>query len=226
MGLTAEALANATYLTYLGLVPTASDAVRSNPSTGVPAHNPAQRLISGLAAGLVNTIDNLKWYGQITGTADPTGTALPLPFVFAVSAAAASSFLASAGWTGSYSALFAQGVIQGMLDNVAVLSTLQGDESLTVGTGTAVFAAPYNAAVATAAKASLLQTLNAALQAEGVFGVDDEPSAPINATLATLIPKYAEAYAAGLATLLASVPYVGAGSPTSPSTGLVTGGIS
>ena len=225
MPLTAPALSALTYGTYVGLIPTAAAAVRSNPAQGILPHSPPQKLINGLATGLVATIAALKWNGAITGAADPSGTAVPTTVVFPGSAAAVGTFLASAGWVGPTSPLVAQALIQSMLDNVAALSLLQGLPSVVVGTGTASFNPGLNASIASIAFSSLMGTLPVALQAEGVFGTGDVPGAPINPVLARTIPAYASAYAAGLATLTSTVPYIGTAAATTPAAGTVVGGL-
>lgn len=225
MPLTAAALSSMTYASYIGLIPTAGGALRSNPATGVPAHSPPQRLINGLASGLVTTIQGLRWTGTLTGATDLPGNAAPTPFVFSGSVAATSTFLSTTGWVGPSSALVAQALIQSMLDNVAAMSLLQGEISPAIGTGSAVFDPGLNAALLGAAQSSLTGTLAAALQAEGVFGTDDVPGAPINPVLAAAIPAYASAYASGLASLTATVPYVGTGASAAAGASPVLGAV-
>ncbi len=224
MPLTGSGLADLTFTGHVALFPTAAVAMRSNAATGVVTHNPAQKLIEGLASGLATTISTLKWKGAISGTAAPGGTAAPFAFTLPGAPSAAAAFLASSAWVGASSALFAQSVIQNMLFNIPALALLQGDTSTTVGTGTAVFVIASNPDIYATALGSLLTTLPAALQATGVFGQEDVPGTPINADLAASIPYYADAYALGLSTLTSSVPYVGGASP-SAAAGVVTGSV-
>tara|TARA_Y100000034_G_scaffold134869_1_gene204611 strand:- start:2999 stop:3652 length:654 start_codon:yes stop_codon:yes gene_type:complete len=215
-----------TFTSHVALFPTAAASTRVNALTGVTPHNPAQKLIEGLAAGVANTILATKWNGLITGAADPPGTASPIQFTFPAAPAAAAKFLAVSGWVGPSSALFAESVIQNMILNVASMGILQGDTSLTVGTGSGTFPDPsFTAATQAALEASLMSTLPAGLMATGVFGQGDVPGSPINAKLASSIPYYAAAYALGLATLTATVPYIGTGATASAAAGVVTGSV-
>ena len=225
MSLSGSGLANLTFTGHVALFPPAATVSRSNSDTGVTPHNPAQKLIEGLANGLVDTVTSLTWKGTLPGTAMPGGVAAPFLFTVPGATAAAATFLASSGWVGLSSALFSQSVIQNMLLNLSVLGLIYGDPSKTVGIGTAVFSIATNPDVYAAAQGSLMATLPLALQATNVFGQEDVPGAPINADLAKTIPSYAAAYAQGLSTLLASVPYLG-GASSSGSTDLVTGGVS
>jgi hypothetical protein len=227
MPLTGPGLSDLTFAGHVGLIPTAAVAARSNALTGVLSHNPAQKLIEGLATGLATTISSMTFFGVTAGAADPPGNApAPVPFTVPAAPAAASLFLASTGWVGPTSALFAQSVIQNMLLNTAVLGLMYGGPSTTVGTGSGVFPDPSKTSVISAAlEGSLLATLPAALMATGVFGQGDVPGAPINKDLAASIPAYASAYALGLSTLVATVPYVGTAATAAGAAGVVTGGI-
>tara|TARA_Y100000310_G_scaffold338680_1_gene429091 strand:+ start:549 stop:1196 length:648 start_codon:yes stop_codon:yes gene_type:complete len=213
-----------TFAGHVALFPGAATALRDNLPNVAP-HNPAQKLIEGLAEGLTDTVTTMKWQGLISGTAMPGGTAAPIVFTLPAAPASAAAFLALSGWMGVSAALFAQSVIQNMLLNVAVIAKLYGDPSTAVGTGSAIFPNPaYAAALQSALNAHLLGTLSAALTATGAFCRDDVPGGPLNPTMAESIPYYASAYAQGLATLVAVVPYVG-GASSSASTGVVTGSV-
>jgi hypothetical protein len=226
MPLTGGGLAGLTFSQHVALFPLSVNALRDNQATGVARHNPVQQLILGLATGLVATINSLTWTGAILGAADPVGTAVPVPFVIPAAPAAAALFLSSSKWVGVSSVKFSQSVIQNMLLNLSVLGLFNGGKSLTVGTGSAVVSLASNPGIRAAAKGSLLSTLPVALKATGVFGVGDVPGAPINHELAKTIPYYAEAYSMALASLLATVPYVGTAATTAAAGGIVTGGIS
>tara|TARA_Y100000310_G_scaffold284992_1_gene308134 strand:+ start:281 stop:958 length:678 start_codon:yes stop_codon:yes gene_type:complete len=224
MALSGSALSDLTFTGYVALIPTAATATRNNSATGVSAHNPAQKLIEGLANGLADTISILAWNGSLTGTAMPGGVGTPVAFTFPGAATAAASFLTSVGWTGASATLFAEAVITDMLNNAATLGLLYGSTGLAVGTGTALFNSALNPSVYATAQASLITTITAALKATNVFGQGDVPGDPVNADLSATIASYAAAYAEGLATMMATMIYTGSAS-SSAATEVVTGTI-
>ena len=226
MPLTAQALSDLTLVGHIALFPEAVAAVRSNSDTGVPVHSPIQKLIDGLATGLCDTIAILALNAVIVGAADPPGNPpLPTPFTIPGAKLAARTFLLDSGWNGPSSGRYVQSVIENMLENVARLGLIYGDTSLVVGTGTATFSIVSNPDLEDIARMSLRATLSKSLKATGVFGRDDDPLKPVNPTMASLIPMYADAYAKGLGTLTAAVPYVGTAATAAPATGVVTGSI-
>jgi hypothetical protein len=93
-----------------------------------------------------------------------------------------------------------------------------------MGTGTGIVSPASNPALETAALAALNAALPVAFQATGKFGTGDVPGAPVNPILLAQLPGYAEALAKGIATMTATVPYVGVSTPTTPVAGIVNTG--
>ncbi len=209
MAITPANLTAAVYATHIAQYPDSVTASRSNPATGVAPHNPSYELISGLCSAVSVVAKQLTWLDVSSGTADVPGTPVPANFTFPGRQAAITQFLATTGWAGREASRIANILIGGPLDQLAAQGLLTMQSHLVVGTGTGIVSAANNTGLVATATSLLETQLPAALQATGVFGLNDVPANPINPVLAALLPAYASAYASALATLTATVTYVG-----------------
>lgn len=225
MPLTPPALASLVAIDHLSLFPSAVSAVRSNPATGVPPHNPSLVFIDALTDATVVALKTLVISDIGTGSADVPGNAIPVPFTFPAIPAAQAYFLARMGWAGPMSSLAAQVFIGSVLLNVSKIGLLKMNPNPLMGTGTGVVSPASNPALEAAALAALQASLPVSFQATGKFGTGDVPGTPVNPILLAQLPGYAEALAKGIASITATVAYVGTAAPTSPVSGILNTGV-
>lgn len=226
MALNADSLASLVFANHLSVFPDAVKSVRGNPEAGVATHSPVERLIHGLATGLVDALSLVRWVGTIEGTDDGEGTPQSVVQVSMPGIPiAVSTFLIDTGWNGEYAGDVAQVFIQYMLENVQFASVFQGDPSPDVGTGTATFNSVTSPGLQAQVQSALYSKISAALLAEGVFHKDDVEGNPLNAVLAEQVTHYAKAYAVGLSSISVTLSYEGDGGSSNDASGQVTGGL-
>lgn len=224
MPLTADGLAALVFTDHLSVFPSALDAVRENPQTGVPLHVVPEAFIDALCSGFVSALKMATVRDIGSGVLNGVGAAPPVPFSFPGAVAAAQVLISQEQWTGVQAAGVATSYVTNVLLRTAQLGLLQMQPNPGVGTGTGIVSPASNPDL----QASLVSALNVqlplAFQATGRFGEGDVPGAPVNATLAAQLPSYAAALAMGASTLTAQVVYTGQTSATAPVSGIVNTG--
>lgn len=224
MALTSEGLSALVSVDHLSIFPTAATSTRANPATGVLPHNPALAFIDALCDGVVTAAKTLPILDIGSGTQDVSGVAPPVPVTFPAIPAAQAYLIARAGWVGVSSALASQIFIGSVLLNVSKLSLLQMPPNALLGTGTGIVSPASNPALEAAALLALQTALPVSFQASGKFGTGDIPGSPPNPQILIQITAIAEALAKGLASITATVPYVGTATVTTPVSGIVNTG--
>lgn len=225
MPLNGPALTALVFADHLTAFPTAVNAMRQNPQTGVPPHNVPQAFISALCEAYVSCLLQMTVFDLAGGTlATPPGIAPPAPITFPGGPAAVAQFIASQGWVGPASVPAAQSFVGNVLLRASQLSLVVMNPHLLLGAGVGVISPASNPGLGAAMTAALNAALPATFQATGYFGTDDVPGAPVNPTLAAQLPRYAAALGAGTATLTASVTYASVAGPTTPVLGVINSG--
>lgn len=224
MALTGPGLAALVFADHLSLFPTALAATRENPATGVLPHVIPEEFIGALCEGFVNALLTMVIKDIGSGANDLPGTAIPVPFVFPAAPAAAAQLIATLAWTGPQAAGVASVYITSVLTKASTLGLLQMKTNPLMGTGLGLVTPASNPDLLSAMTAALNTTLPLAFQNALVFGEGDVPGAPVNAILAAQLPAYAAALATGVASLTASVAYVGTTATVVPVSAIINTG--
>lgn len=224
MPLTGPGLSELVFADHLAVFPTALSATRQNLVTGVPLHVVPEKFIEALCTGFVNALLTMVIKDLGSGTSDVPGTAVPVPFVFPAAPAAAAQLIATLAWTGPQAIGVANSYITNILLRTSQLGLLQMQNNLLMGTGVGLVTPASNPDLLGAMTAALNTQLPLAFQAVGVFGEGDVPGAPVNAILVAQLPAYAAALATGVASMTATVAYVGTASTTAPVSAIINVG--
>lgn len=224
MPLTADGLASLVFADHLSVFPTALNATRSNPLTGVPEHVVPEAFIGALCQAWVTALKAATIRDIGSGVLNGVGAAPPTPIQFPGAAAAAQVLIAQEQWTGVQSIAVANSYITNVLLRTAQLGFLQMLPNPGLGTGTGIVNAAANPDLQASLAAALNTQLPIAFQATGKFGEEDVPGAPVNAILAAQFPSYANALATGAASIVATVAYVGQTPATPPVSGIINTG--
>ena len=219
MPLAGPALRALVYIDHLATFPTAVNAVRENPNTGVPRHNIPLTFIGALCDAYATSLKAMTITDLGTGVIGvPPGTAVPALITFPGAIPAAGTFLLSQGWTGPQGALVARSYISQVLNRAAQISLLHMRPNSLMAIGAGVVSPASNPGLFAAMQTSLNTELPRAFQATGKFCEGDVPGAPLNSILAEQLPRYATALATGTATMIGAVVYAGTAGPTTPVT--------
>jgi len=185
--------------------------VRSNPDTGVPLHVPMEAFIQGICTAFVGALRAMEIRDLGAGNLPSPGAAIPVPFSFPGRALAVSTFVGLASWGGRDAAGVADVFIGSTLARAADIGLLQMSSNQKMGVGTGVVSPATNPHLQTAFADEMSGLIEPAFRATGKFGRDDVPTNPINPELRDQLDHYCQALAVGVASIVASVAYTGAG---------------
>ena len=225
MALTASGLAALVFRDHITLYPDSIDAVRENAETGVPKHIAVEAFIDALCEGFVNALAQGTILDLGSGDDDVDGEADPVRFELPGIESAKTQFLLESGWVGEEADPVIDVFIGGILRNTESMGLLQMSTNKQMGTGTSQVSPRSNPDLKERLQEVMEKTLEEAFQASGKFAEGDIPGNPINATLAEQLGLYASALSLGVASIVATVSYTGAGGGSSISNVVNSGSI-
>ena len=224
MPLVAANISKGSFSQYVGMVPTAVNARRSNKEKAVPVHNPAQTLIDACTKAWTSVLLSTSLTGIYVGVAAPGAAThvAPSPFFLPMAAAGASMLVASMGWTGVHAYSFAHALtgapaLLSMSTGKVYCSPVPGG-----GPGSGVISiasSPYLSATSPA----FYSAMKANITSTGKFTVDDS-GATLTPQIQRLMVSLSSVYASIFSSILCFPPFVGGVAP-SPMTGITTGTI-
>lgn len=209
--MSASALAARVMVDWAAAFPDALRVRRSNGGTGVPAHNPATKLVEGIAAGFIDVMSVTPIADLGAGTAGTPGAAAPVRFGFPASSAAAALFLTSSGWVGVSAPLVANVWVGSLLSRFAETAVILMPPNVGMAAGTSVVSPASNPGLASSLPGQLTRAIVSRLEETGCFCADDIPGGPLTPEMLRWIPSLGAALGMGAASVTAQVTYVGAG---------------
>lgn len=222
MPLTTTGVAGAVWAKHLSVYPTASKPRAPKPANPNEQFNPAYEYVRLLCEGLVTTTKRLTVIDAAVGSG--VGGIAPLaPFLLPAKSAALASFLSGSGWNGPEARKVSDTFVRYALEVVETQGYVSMTTNATVGTGTGVVAPVSNPTLRAQAEKYLITDLTTAFAESNLFPQNGESGAQLNSRILVQIRHYASAYALGLASITASISYVGA--PGSATSGVNTGSI-
>ena len=219
MAITGSTLGGMVYASYIASIPTAASANRSNSSLGIVSHNVPYELSMAISKGFCTALLSMQVFDTYTGVLGPgSAVSTPAPPIFnaGIIETASATFLGSMGWSGAYSVIFADIMIDSLFQHVSSISQIQMNTLTAAGPGVGNVTAAVNPTLAATMSSLCATTIISEITSTNKFNQGDIIGGSPTDEIALLATNLSIAYGTVVGAVTSTVPYVGvATTPTS-----------
>lgn len=214
MALNAATLSPLVLKDYFAAFPAATAVVRSNPTTGVPSHNPPTALVESICSGFSTALTSVLVKDSYAGVVGGSATATLVPPIFnpAVITSASTTLAGTLQWTGAYAFQLLDVLLLSFFSNVSSITQIQMPPIVGGGAGVGVVAPVSNPTLSTSMTTACQAAMVSSFTASGYFGIDDIPGGALTPQITAMITALSTAYGTIVGSVTAFIPYAGAAS--------------